>query len=205
MRYSSRYDFAWEAKLKAVVSHEHGGPEVLSYEDVERPKPGPGEVLIRQHAVSVNQTLDLGVRQDGAGYRLQLPIIMGIDSAGEVEEVGEGVGDFAKGDRVTSILRPPAGGGYAEYVVAEANRTYHIPEGLDYAQAAAVSRHFPMAYSLCRAGNLKQGMSVLVMGSAGSLGAAAVQAGTHFGARVIAAAGTDERAQSAMGTAQMLG
>lgn len=184
--------------MKAIVLHRFGGPEVLSYEDVDRPKPGPGEVLVKQHAVSVNQTLDLGLRQDGAGYRLQLPVIMGIDSAGEVEEVGEGVTGFAKGQRVTSILRPPAGGGYAEYVVAQAQRTYRIPDGLGYPEAAAVSRHFPMAYSLCNAAELKEGQWVLVMGAAGSLGTAAIQVAKHRGAHVIAAAGSDERAGAAL-------
>ena len=182
--------------MKAIVLHEYGGPEVLSYEDVERPRPGQGEVLIKQHAVSVNQTLDLGLRQDGAGYRLQLPVIMGIDSAGEIEEVGEGVTGFARGQRVTAILRPPAGGGYAEYVVAAAERTYHVPDGLGYPEAAAVSRHFPMAYSLCNAAEFKEGQWVLVMGAAGSLGTASIQVAKHRGAYVIAAAGSDERARS---------
>jgi NADPH2:quinone reductase len=184
--------------MKAVVLHEHGGPEVLSYEETERPEPGPGEVLVKVHAVSVNQTLDLGIRQDGAGYSIPLPTILGIDSAGEIESVGEGVTGFAKGQRVTSILRPPAGRGYAEYVIANARATYHIPDGLGYADAAAVSRHFPMAYSLCRAADVQEDAWVLVMGAAGSLGAAAVQVAKHRGAHVIAAAGTDERAQSAM-------
>ncbi len=181
--------------MKAIVLHEHGGPDVLSYEDVDQPEPGPGQVQVKVHAVSVNQTLDLGIRQDGAGYHIPLPTILGIDSAGEIESVGEGVKDFKKGERVTSILRPPAGRGYAEYVVADASSTYHIPDGLGYAEAVAVSRHFPMAYSLCRAAGVQENQWVLVMGAAGSLGAAAIQVAKHSGARVIAAAGTDERAQ----------
>jgi NADPH:quinone reductase-like Zn-dependent oxidoreductase len=183
--------------MKAIVLNEHGGPDVLKYQDVERPEPGPDEVLVKVHAVSVNQTLDLGIREDGAGYRIDMPAILGIDCAGEVEAYGANVQGFAKGDRVAAILRPPAGRGYAEYVIAAALRTYHLPDGLAYPEAAAVSRHFPMAYSLCRAANVSEGQWVLVMGAAGSLGAAAVQVAKHFGAHVIAAAGSDERAQSA--------
>ena len=184
--------------MKAIVLHEHGGPEVLRYEEVERPSAGPGELLIRVHAVSVNQTLDLGIRQNGAGYSVPFPAILGIDSSGEVEDVGEGVDSFKVGDRVTSILRPPIGDGYAEFVLARPSRTYHIPEGVSWTLATAVSRHFPMAYSLCRSADVKEGQWVLVMGAAGALGAAAVQVARHRGAHVIAAAGTDERAQTAM-------
>jgi NADPH2:quinone reductase len=181
--------------MKAIVLHEHGGPEVLSYEDVECLEPGAGEVLVKVHAVSVNQTLDLGVRAGTAGYSIPLPAILGIDSAGEIESVGEGVRGFSKGQRVTSILRPPVGLGYAEYVIANASATFHLPDGLGYPEAAAISRHFPMAYSLCRAAGVEAGEWVLVMGAAGSLGAAAIQVAKHRGAHVIAAAGTDERAQ----------
>ena len=184
--------------MKAIVLTEHGGPDVLKYEDVERPEPGPGEVLVKVHAVSVNQTLDLGIRQDGAGYRIDMPVILGIDCAGEVEAFGSDVEGFTKGDRVASVLRPPAGRGYAEYVIGAAIRTYHLPDALGYPEAAAISRHFPMAYSLCRAANVSADEWVLVMGAAGSLGMAAVQVAKHFGARVIAAAGSDDRAQSAM-------
>ena len=184
--------------MKAIVLHEHGGPEMLSYDEVERPVPGPNQVLVKVHAVSVNQTLDLGIRAGTAGYDIPLPAVLGIDSAGEIEGTGEGVTGFVKGDRVTSILRPPVGNGYAEYVVANARATYHVPDGLGYPEAAAVSRHFPMAYSLCRAAEVQEGGWVLVMGVAGSLGAAAVQVAKHCGAHVIAAAGADERAQTAL-------
>jgi NADPH2:quinone reductase len=81
--------------MKAIVLHEFGDPEVLSYEEVERPDPGPGEVLVKVHAVSVNQTLDLGIRAGTAGYNIPLPAILGIDSAGEIESFGEGVTGFA--------------------------------------------------------------------------------------------------------------
>ena len=178
--------------------HQYGAPDVLKYEEVDQPSPGPGEVLIRVHAVTVNRTLDLWIREGTSGYNLELPVILGMDTAGVVESLGEGVEGFEPGDRVTAILRPPIGSGYAELVTAGAEKTYHVPGGVDYATAAAVSRHFPMAYSLCRAAGLREGEWVLVMGAAGSLGAAAVQVAKHRGAHVIAVAGTDPRAQSAL-------
>ena len=77
--------------MKAVVMHEYGGPAVLRYEDVPTPSPGPGEVLLRVGAVSVNRTLDLKVRQDGNNRGATFPIVLGVDPTGEVVEVGPGV------------------------------------------------------------------------------------------------------------------
>jgi NADPH:quinone reductase-like Zn-dependent oxidoreductase len=203
--------------MKAIVIRDFGGPEVLLYEDVSRPVPGPGEVLIESHAVSVNRTLDLWVRQDGSGLEVKFPLILGVDTAGTLADFGDGVSGFSLGERVTSILPQglrelPLGGtgrdgdetlytmsgGYAQYVIAPADRTYHVPDALSYAEATAVSRHFPMAYSICRAAELVAGEWVLVMGAAGALGACAVQIAKHQGAKVIAAAGADERVQTAL-------
>ena len=184
--------------MKAIVLHEYGGPEVLRYEEVERPAAGKGQLLLKVHAVSVNRSLDLWVRQDGGGYDIELPYVMGIDPSGVVEEVGEAVDGFAKGDRVTSILPPFEGGAYAEYAVTRADRTYQVPSGLGLHEATVVSRHFPMAHSLCRTGEVENGKWVLVMGAAGALGAAAVQVLKHRGANVIVAAGTDARVESAL-------
>jgi D-arabinose 1-dehydrogenase-like Zn-dependent alcohol dehydrogenase len=89
-----------EQLLKAIVIREFGGPEILRWEDVPTPVPGPGEVLVRVHAVSVNRTLDLQVRQDGGNYGVTLPLVMGNDPSGIVVGVGPGV-DLAKvNDRV---------------------------------------------------------------------------------------------------------
>jgi NADPH:quinone reductase-like Zn-dependent oxidoreductase len=184
--------------LKAIMLREYGAPEVLRYEEIEAPAPGPGELLVKVHAVSVNRSLDLWLRQDGGGYDVTLPIILGIDPSGTVEETGEGVAGFSKGDRVASILPPLRGGAYAEYAVVPAERTYHVPAEVGYPAATAVSRHFPMAYSLCRTGEIAEGDWVLVMGAAGSLGSAAIQVARHHGANVIAAAGSDERVAAAV-------
>ncbi|MEE8519532.1 MAG: zinc-binding alcohol dehydrogenase family protein, partial [Dehalococcoidia bacterium] len=183
--------------MRAAVLREVGGPEVLRIEDIETPTPGPGEVLMKVHAVSINQTLDILVRS-GESYAVEFPFVLGNDPSGVVEEVGDGVQGFKKGDHVTAVKLPLEGGGYAEYTLVSAKRTDHIPKNVSFADASFMSRHFPMAYSLARAADLKADEWVLVMGAAGGLGYAAVQVAKHLGARAVAAAGTDERVATAV-------
>ncbi len=77
--------------MKAILMHEYGEPDVLKYEEVAQPSPEPGEVLIKVHAVTVNRTLDLWIREGTSGYNPQLPVILGIDTAGVIQTLGEGV------------------------------------------------------------------------------------------------------------------
>jgi NADPH:quinone reductase len=203
--------------MKAIVVREFGGPEVLRYEEVPTPTPGPGEVLVRVHAVSVNRTLDLAVRQDGNQRGATLPLVLGVDPTGEVAAVGPGVDDVGVGDRVGARSVVPCGtcascrsgggrgcptprmlgvhrwGGYAEYVVVPAGGIYKIPSGLPFPEATVVVRHFPVAYAQIRRVGLQRGETALVMGAAGGLGSALVQALKPVGATVIAAAGADDR------------
>jgi len=194
--------------LKAIVIREFGPPGVMKLEDVPTPEPGPGEVLIKVHAVSVNRTLDTVVRAGKYARRVTLPLTPGVDPSGIVSKVGPGVTERKVGDRVTVQLRTSndsgadsirnlgvhAWGGYAEYVRAQADRTAIVPDGLDFATATVVSRHAPTAFTLLRdRGKLAAGEWVLVMGAAGGLGSAGVQVAKHLGARVIAAAGSDDR------------
>lgn len=183
--------------MKAIVLREHGGPEVLRYEDVPIPEIGPGEVLINVRSVSVNRSLDLLVRQDGGGYGVPLPMILGVDPAGTVAAVGDGVEGLRVGDRVAFLLQIAISGGYAEYAKAPASRVFRIPDGLSFAEATVVTRHFPTAYSLANNSELKAGEWVLIMGAAGALGSAAVQVAKERGAHVIAGAGADERVAAA--------
>src|SRR3989475_3582307 len=141
-------------------------PEVLRVEEIATPVPGPGEVLIRVHAVSVNRTLDLAVRAGTYPARAALPHILGVDPSGVVTAVGNGVTARKVGDRVATrqLLRPPtetagpmilgvhAWGGYAEYVKVPVDMTHTIPDGLDFVTATVVARHGPTPPSMLRAG-----------------------------------------------------
>jgi NADPH2:quinone reductase len=194
--------------LKAIVVREFGPPNVMKLEEVPTPEPGPGEVLIKVHAVSVNRTLDTVVRAGKYARRVNLPLTPGVDPSGVIAKVGPDVTARKVGDRVTVQLRSGnesgadsirnlglhAWGGYAEYVRCEANRTAIVPEGLDFATATVVSRHAPTAFTLLRdKAKLTTGEWVLVMGAAGGLGSAGVQVAKYLGAKVIAAAGSDDR------------
>ncbi len=182
----------------------------MRVEEVPTPEPGPGEVLIRVHAVSVNRTLDLVVRSGTYARPVTLPLVPGVDPAGVIAKLGPGVTNRQVGDRVVTALRvnregPFASprllgvhtwGGYAEYVKAPAENTQLIPDGLDFPTACVVGRHAATAFHLLRdRAKLKEGEWVLVMGAAGGLGSAGVQAAKYLGAKVIAAAGADARVQ----------
>lgn len=208
--------------LKAIVIRQFGGPDVLRWEDVETPRPGPGEVLIGVHAVSVNRTLDLQVRQDGGNYGVTLPLVLGNDPSGVVAAVGPGVEATKVGDRVAifggvgcgrcehclrghqrrcasrKMLGVQRWGGYAEYLAIPADNCVSVPEGITFAQATVVARHFPLAFGECRLADLKRGDWALVMGAAGGLGSCLVQVAKSLGASTIAAAGTDRRVEIGM-------
>ncbi|MCW3838323.1 zinc-binding dehydrogenase [Sphingomonas canadensis] len=199
-------------QMNAIVMHEFGGPEVLRYERFPKPVPGPGEVVVEVHAVSVNRTLDLVVRAGAYGAPVKLPHILGVDPSGVVSAVGEGVAGRSVGDRVVALpwRSKPAGpldavgmqhlGGYAEYVKLPAQATVAIPDGLDFATATVVTRHAPQAFNLLRdRAGLKAGETVLVMGASGGLGSAGVQVAKLLGATVIAGAGAPDRVQAARG------
>lgn len=199
------------ASMKAVVMHEFGGPDVLRYEDFPTPVPGPGEVLVEVHAVSVNRTLDLVVRAGAYGAPVKLPHILGVDPSGVVVAVGAGVSGRQVGDRVVTLpwRGKPVGpldavgmqhlGGYAEFVKLPASATVPIPDGLDFAEATIVTRHAPQAFNLLRdRAGLKPGESVLVMGASGGLGSAGVQVARLLGATVIAGAGAPDRVAAAV-------
>jgi NADPH2:quinone reductase len=199
--------------VKAVVIREFGPPSVMRIEEVPTPAPGPGEVLIEVHAVSVNQTLDLTVRAGKYPKKVALPHVLGADPSGVIAAVGAEVTTRKVGDRVATTGRVPSAntaeppkmlgvhiwGGYAQYVKVPASITHLIPDGVDFPTATCVARHAPTAFRLLRdRAKLQKGEWVLVMGAAGGLGSAGVQAAKYLGAHVIAGAGADERVQAAM-------
>jgi NADPH:quinone reductase-like Zn-dependent oxidoreductase len=185
--------------MKAAMFHEFGGPEVIKIAEVPLPEPRAGQLRIKVHAVSVNQTLDVGLRRGESGMKLSLPLVPGIDPSGVVDAVGPEVTGFKVGDRVTSSLSPAVGGGYAEYAAVDAAATVPIPEGLEFAMATAIRRHLPTATHLMRLAEVQAGETVLIMGAAGALSSCLVQLSKEAGATVIAGAGADARVQAALG------
>ncbi len=172
--------------MKAVAIHESGDPDVLRYEEVDRPEPGEGEVLIRVHAASVNP-IDWKRRRGLVSG--PLPTVLGSDVSGTVEASrAEG---FAVGDQVFGIS---ASGGYAEYATASAATIAKKPEGVSHEQAAAIPVAGLTAWQALfdRAG-LERGQTALVAGAAGGVGHFAVQFAKLAGARTIGTGSTRNR------------
>ncbi|MFI7465940.1 NADP-dependent oxidoreductase [Nonomuraea sp. NPDC049646] len=179
-----------EDDMRAVTVREFGGPEVLTVEQVARPEPLPTEVLVRVHAAGVNP-VDWKTREGQGMAGLQtLPLILGWDVSGVVEEVGFGVTTLAPGDEVYGMpWFPRAAGGYAEYVTAPARQWARKPSTLDHVHAAAVPLAALTAWqSLTDTARVRPGRRVLVTAAAGGVGHFAVQFARHLGAHVIATA-----------------
>lgn len=203
--------------MKAIVFDQHGGPEVLRYDEVPTPQPGPGEVLVRLHAAALNR-LDLWVREGWPGLKLQYPHISGADGAGKVELLGEGVTEYAIGDRVVidgnigcgtceaclsgldnlcrdwHLLGETIHGTLAEFVVVPARNLLQMPEHIEYAEAAAASLVFLTAWhSLITRGRLQAGESVLVVGASGGVNTASIQIAKLTGAKVYVVGSNAEK------------
>ena len=169
--------------MKAVVVHQYGGPEVLKFEDYPDPVPGPGEVLVRVAASSVNP-IDYkrraGLTKDF--YPLKFPGLIGVDMAGTVVKIGLGVEGFSVGDQVFAM----ADNAYAELCVVKATVLAKVPKGLDLIQAAALPLVTVTGNQLLSATEIKAGQTVLVVGAAGNVGRSAVFTAKARGATVIA-------------------
>ncbi len=203
--------------MKAIVIHEFGPPDVLKYEDVPDPQPQAGEIRIRIHAATVNRVLDVSLRAGKEARRNPvLPLIPGVDCAGIVDAVGPGVTRWKVGQHVaaagTMPLQPvpedcedydgPEGmmgirrpGGFAELVCVPACAVVPLPEDIDFHDAAVVMRHCPTAWNLLfNVAKLQRSETVLIMGAGGNLGMTGIQIAKNvIGAKVIAAAGADDR------------
>ena len=208
--------------MKAVIFREHGGPSKLEYMDIDQPKIGPGDVLVRVKACALNH-LDIWIRQGNPAYPMPLPHVSGSDIAGVVEEVGDQVDDVNSGQRVFvspgvscwrceqclagrdnmcrsyGIIGALMHGGYAEYVKVPFRNVLPIPENLSFEQAAA----FPLvsvtaAHMLFALAQLQHGETVLIMGAGSGVGSMAVQMAKVAGARVITTVGTDEKIPKAV-------
>src|SRR5579864_7266473 len=207
--------------MRAVRFHQHGGPEVLVYEQAPDPVPGPGRVLVRVRACAVNH-LDIHVRRGIPGMTLPLPHILGSDVAGEVAAIGPGVTSCKPGDAVVvnpgvscghceaclsaadnlcrqySILGEHIPGGYAELVAVPKANILPKPARLSFTDAAAVQLVFLTAWDMLVAGaRVRPSETVLVWGAGSGVGSAAIQIAKEFDARVIAIAGADWKLERA--------
>jgi alcohol dehydrogenase len=187
--------------MKAAVVRAHGGPESLAFESsFPDPTPGEGDVIVAVKASSLNYH-DVFTRRGMPGIKVPMPAIMGLDVAGEVAEVGPGVTGWKKGDRVLvdPINRVEGGlmgetvyGGLAELCKARAHQLVRIPDGVSFADAAAL----PVAYGtalrmMVTNGHVAKGEKVLILGASGGVGVCCLQLAKLADAEVIACAGTD--------------
>ena len=203
--------------MKAVLFREHGGPEVLSYEDLPEPMIGPEDVRVRVKACALNH-LDIWIRQGNPAYPMTLPHVPGSDAAGIVEQVGGHVDSVTVGQRVFvspgiscwkcdqclagrdnlcrsyGLVGAKTHGSYAEYLKVPFRNVLPIPENLSFEQAAA----FPLvsvtaSHMLFALAGLQHGETVLIMGAGSGVGSMAVQMAKLAGARVMATVGSDDK------------
>lgn len=180
--------------MRAIRVKEFGAPEVLEYEEVSRPEPGPGEVLIRIEAAGIN-FVDTYHRT--GQYEGDLPFTPGVEGAGNVAAVGANVSKFQEGDRVAYAMER---GAYAEYAVVPATKLVSVPKEVDLQEAAAVilqgmTAHY-LSHSTCA---LQAHDTVLIHAASGGVGSLLIQMAKLRGARVIGTASTEEKAERAKG------
>ena len=195
--------------MKAILFHQHGGPEVLAYSDFPTPQPKPGEALVRLRAAALNR-VDVFVRNGWPGLKLELPHIPGADGAGEIEEVGEGVSDFKRGDRVVinanlgcgdceacqagkdnlcknwHLLGETIRGTYCEYISVPVRQLHKVPPEFDLHKAVAAALVYQTAWhSMVTRGGVKAGETVAIVGAGGGVNSASIQIAKYLGANVI--------------------
>ena len=178
------------AEMTAVVLDGFGGPEVLKPAKVARPRPGPGEVLIEVQAAGVNRP-DVLQRMGAYPPPSGAPAWPGLEVAGLVAELGEGVDRFAEGEPVLALL---PGGGYAEFAVAPAGSVLPVPAGVSMVEAAAMPEtFFTVWHNVIERGGLMAGETLLVHGGSSGIGTTAIQLARARNARVVATAGSAEK------------
>jgi NADPH:quinone reductase len=176
--------------MRAIRIHEFGGPEVLRVEEVDEPRPAAGQVSVRVRAVGVNP-VDTYIRSGVHAVRPALPWTPGLDAAGVVEAVGEGVTRFRGGERV--YVAGSLTGTYAELTVCRESQVWPLPERVTFAQGAGVFTPYVTAYrALFQRARASAGETVFVHGASGGVGTAAVQLARAAGLSVIGTGGTEE-------------
>ncbi len=183
------------ATMTGIAIDRPGGPEVLVARSVAVPRPGPGQLLMKVAAAGVNRP---DVLQRSGSYpppkgHSELP---GLEAAGEVVALGEGVKRWKAGDEVTALLN---GGGYAEYCLVEEGAALPVPAGLSMVEAAAIPEtYFTVWHNVFQRGGLKPGDWLLVHGGSSGIGTCAIQLGKAFGAHVIATAGSKAKCEACL-------
>jgi len=181
--------------MRAVLSKAPGGPETLVVEDILDPTPMKGQVVIEVKAVGVNFP-DTLIIEDKYQFKPQRPFAPGAEVAGVVEAVGEGVKGLHKGDRVIAV---PGWGGLVERLAVPATSVIRMPDGMTFEEGAAfVMTYGTSYYALKDRAKLQPGETLLVLGAAGGVGVAAVELGKAMGAKVVAAASTNDKVEFAL-------
>jgi NADPH:quinone reductase-like Zn-dependent oxidoreductase len=180
--------------MRALLSKQVGGPETLTIDELPDPTAKAGEVIVAVKACAINYP-DVIIIEDKYQFKPPRPFAPGGEIAGVVEAVGEGVTDWKPGDRV---IGSTGWNGLAEKVAVEPRRLYKLPEGKSFEQGAALLMTYGTSiHALLDRGHLKAGDTLLVLGAAGGIGLSAVELGKAFGARVVAAVSSEEKAAAA--------
>jgi NADPH:quinone reductase-like Zn-dependent oxidoreductase len=179
--------------MKALLSNAPGGPGTLVLTDLPDPEPGPGQLLVRVKACAINYP-DVLIIEDKYQFKPPRPFAPGGEVAGLVERIGEGVSGWSDGDRLIAMI---GHGGLAEKVVVQAATALPLPEGRSFEDGSALILTYATSiHALLDRGRLEAGQSLLVLGAAGGVGLAAVELGKAFGARVIGAVSSEEKAEA---------
>jgi len=179
--------------MRALLSKAPGGPETLIMDDLPDPMAGPGQVVVVVKACSINYP-DVLIIEDKYQMKPPRPFAPGSEISGVVDSVGEGVTDFKPGDRV---LCTTGAGGLVEKIAVPAASLYTLPAERSFEEGASLLLTYATSiHALLDRGHLKEGQTLLVLGAAGGVGLAAVELGKAFGARVVAAVSSEEKAQA---------
>ena len=180
--------------MKSLLSRTPGGPDTLELAELPDPTPGAGQLLVRVRACAINYP-DVLIIEDKYQFKPPRPFAPGGEIAGIVEAVGEGVSGWSEGDRVIAMI---GHGGLAEKVLVAAPMALKLPEGRSFEEGSALILTYATSiHALLDRGRLEEGQTLLVLGAAGGVGLAAVELGKAYGARVVAAVSSGEKAEAA--------
>lgn len=180
--------------MKAIQTHEVGGPETLTLDEIDTPTPGKGEVLVAVKACAINYPDTLMIR-DLYQFKPERPYSPGGEIAGVIEAVGQGVTNYKPGDRVMAGI---GNGGLREKAIVPANRMFPVPDGVAFEKAASLLMTYGTTiHGLKDRGHIKEGDTVLILGAAGGVGLSAIELAKAYGARVVAAVSSEAKGEVA--------